>query len=324
MSPRRWLGSLIVVAVLGVLIGGDAAGENRCTGQARQIFRGVVYGCQKLAMTDEGGGAIHWVRVDLAAPGIGLYVTPLDPGALAQGRQYRLRWIASVTESEQLAVAINACMFDWHFGSRPRWWPGLPGDLANTVETVVANHIIAPASFNTSWLWFDDALVPHMIQVMSARPLSDLDQAKWAISGGEVLLHNGVVRPATDRSPDSRTAVAVDQQRKLLFLAVGGWISPRRVFEFLANLGAKDGMLLDGGTSSAMAIGRGATGIAAGAVYGGWRPVATYFGVKAEPVWAAGLNSSGGGLADPLAAPLAALRERHFAGSRVAPPPWLR
>ena len=276
-----------MVSVLGALVGGDAAGWDRCVEQAREIFQGVVYGCQKLTMTDEGGGVIHWVRVDLTAPGITLYVTPLDPEAVAQGWQYRLRRIADVTDSEHLAVAINASMFDSNFGWRPRWWPRLSGDLANGVETVVADHIVAPGSFNTSLLWFDNELTPHMVSTRSLAA-TGLGQAKWAISGGEVRLHDGVVWPGSGRPPESRTAVAVNEQRKLLFLAVGRWISQRRVLELLANLGAKDGMLLDGGGSSAMAIGQGAADASAGTVFGGWRPVATYFGIKAEPVGTAG------------------------------------
>jgi hypothetical protein len=272
-----------MVSVLGAPVGGDAAGWDHCARQAREIFQGIVYGCENLAMTAEGGGLVHWVRADLTAPGTMLYVTPLDLEAVAQGWQYRLRRIADVIDSEHLAVAINACMFDSNFGWRPRWWPRLSGDLANSVETVVANHTVAPGPFNTSLLWFDDELTPHML---SARPLAatGLGQAKWAISGGEVRLHDGVVWPGSGRTPEARTVVAVNAQRKLLFLAVGGWISPRRVFELLANLGAKDGMLLDGGGSSAMAIGQGAAGVRAGTVFGGWRPVATYFGIKAEPV----------------------------------------
>jgi len=77
---------------------------------------------------------------------------------------------------------------------------------------------------------------------------------------------------------------AIDGPRKLLFLAVGENISPRLMLEELAGLGAKDGMLLDGGHSSSMAIGNGATGVSAGVLYGGWRPVATHFGVRARPI----------------------------------------
>jgi hypothetical protein len=78
--------------------------------------------------------------------------------------------------------------------------------------------------------------------------------------------------------------VGIDQKRKLLFLAVGENISPHLMLQELADLGAKDGMLLDGGGSSSMAIGRGATRIHAGILLGGWRPVATFFGIRATPV----------------------------------------
>jgi len=63
-------------------------------------------------------------------------------------------------------------------------------------------------------------------------------------------------RYGSSRSADSRTAVALDRQRKLLFWPSANYISPRRLLQDLADLGAKDGMLLDGGGSSQMAIGK--------------------------------------------------------------------
>ena len=78
--------------------------------------------------------------------------------------------------------------------------------------------------------------------------------------------------------------MAIDRERKLLFLALGQYVSPRLVLQELANLGAKDGMLLDGGGSSSMAIGKDAAGVSAGVLYRGWRPVATHFGVRARPI----------------------------------------
>jgi hypothetical protein len=69
-----------------------------------------------------------------------------------------------------------------------------------------------------------------------------------------------------------------------LFLVVAQWISPHLLLEKLSELGASEGMLLDGGGSSAIAIGRGARGIFPDILFGGSRPVATYFGVKAPAV----------------------------------------
>jgi len=109
---------------------------------------------------------------------------------------------------------------------------------------------------------------------------------KWGISGpGVPTLIDGVVSPsgeAVPSNPDSRTAIAIDGPRKLLFLAVGESISPRLILQKLAGLGARDGMLLDGGNSSSMAIGEGANGVSSGIVTGGWQPVATYFGISAQ------------------------------------------
>jgi len=112
----------------------------------------------------------------------------------------------------------------------------------------------------------------------------ELKQAKWGIGGQAVWLHDGKVWPGGSRAPDARTAVAIDRERKLLFLAVAENISPRLMLQKLAQLGAKDGIMLDGGHSSAMAIGEGATGVSPGVLHGGWRPVATYFGVRAKSV----------------------------------------
>ena len=77
-------------------------------------------------------------------------------------------------------------------------------------------------------------------------------------------------------------AIGIDAEGKLLFLAVAKWASPHLMLEELAKLGARDAMLLDGGGSSAIAIGEGAQDVATGPLFGGLRPVATFFGVRAR------------------------------------------
>ena len=225
-------------------------------------------------------GSVHWVRIDLKAPGVELYVTPKDPTAVAQGWQYRLRWVRSVVDSEHLAVAINGTLF-WSPNS---WWrPWMRGDLANSKEPLVANHVLSHMWDDAYLLWFDDQLTPHL---RPSKPLTTTEfaTAKWGIGGQDLWLRDGKVWCCDSRSrtPDARTAVAVDLPRKLLFLAVGTDISPYLMFQTLADLGAKDGMLLDGGSSSSMAIGKHAWGASAGTLYVGWHPVATQFGVKAR------------------------------------------
>jgi hypothetical protein len=268
------------VAIFAAILGNHFLPQSGPAAQGpTDIFQGITYRCEKLEPTDEGGGLLFWVKIDLTAPGIELYVTPLDPTAVAQGWQYKLRWIRDIVKRERLAVAINGTLFE----SNSRWRLRLPGDLAHGIETVVADHVISHVWKNTYLLWFDDQLTPHLERSKPPRP-GDLAQAKWGIGGQGVWLQDGKVWPGSDRHPDSRTAVAIDGRRKLLFLAVAENISQRRLLQKLADLGAQDGMLLDGGSSSAMAIGGGAKGVSEGVVYGGWRPVATFFGVRARPL----------------------------------------
>jgi len=73
--------------VLGAFLHGDFW-EQGHPHQPVKIFAGVTYCCERLAVTQEGGGLVHWVRIDLAAPGVELYVTPLDPAATARGPEW--------------------------------------------------------------------------------------------------------------------------------------------------------------------------------------------------------------------------------------------
>jgi hypothetical protein len=278
MAPsKHGCAKLGLAVALMAFTGADSADWERCAPQPREIFSGVTYGCERLELTEQGYGILHWVRVELGAPGIELYVTPLDPSAVAQGSQYQLRWIENVVRDEHLAVVVNGALFTSEYSWRPR----LPGDLANGVETVVSDHVVSHFWEHTYLLWFDDDLNPHLRP--SKPPKSaELRQARWGIGGQAVWLHDGKVWWASDRQPDSRTAIGIDAERKLLFLAVAEWASPHLVLERLAKLGARDAMLLDGGGSSAIAIGDGARDVATGALFGGLRPVATFFGVRAR------------------------------------------
>jgi hypothetical protein len=263
--------------VLGALLHGDFW-EQGHPHQPVKIFAGVTYGCERLAVTQEGGGLVHWVRVDLTAPGVELYVTPLDPAAVARGWQYRLRRIEDVVKREHLAVAVNGTYFATASGS----WLRFSGDLARSMQTLISDHVVAYGPWGASLFWFDAELAPHLLRLSSAaEPI--LTRARWAVGTHTLQLHNGQVLGGGDSTADARTAIGIDQPRKLLFLAIAERISQPRMLHFLADLGARDGFLLDGGGSSAMGIGRGSTGIPATILLGGGRPVATYIGVRALP-----------------------------------------
>jgi len=220
---------------------------------------------------------MHWVRADLAAPGIELYVTALDAEAVASGWQFRLQDTGAVVQNEDLAVGINGTYFESDSG-----WVRMSGDLARAGETTVAEHVVSHIGEHTYLLSFDDALNP-CIETSKPPSATILDRTRWGIGAQAVWLVSGKIWEGAQRTPaDSRTAVGIDQQKKLLFLAVFENASPRRALEVLARLGAVDGILLDGGDSTTMSLGKRATGVRPGVVTGGWRPVATHFGVRAR------------------------------------------
>ena len=136
---------------------------------------------------------LHWVRIDLTAPGIALYVTPLDLKALLEGWQYRLRRIKDVIDRDHLAVAINASLFT----SNSPWLIRMPGDLARGVETVVADHVFSHLWEHTYLLWFDDQLEPAFEFVKAA------DSSRiWRVQNGVLVgrvsaLRDGQVWPGS-------------------------------------------------------------------------------------------------------------------------------
>ena len=243
-----------------------------------RIFKGVTYTCRRLQETDEGKGLVHVVRVELGEPGMGLYVTPLDPEAVARGFQYRLSSARDVAKDKDLAVVINGALFSSESGCLR-----LPGDWAKGVDTVVAEHEVSHAYPYNQMLWFEDDLTPH---VEESRPPSSrvLKEARFGIGSQVLVLATGRVSSYLRHTPDRRTAVGVDTERKLLWLATFEHASGSVVARTLAEEGAKKAVLFDGGDSSTMFIGATDALPRTGTLLGGYRPVATFLGVKADPL----------------------------------------
>lgn len=246
-------------------------------GEWIEVFSGARYVSERVAAGPEGGGLVHFVRIDLSTPGIELFVTPLDPQAVQSGWEYRLAYVSSVVREQDLALAVNASLFT----SQSLGQLQLAGDLARSVETLVAEHVVNHLWEHTYLLAFDDKLVPWF--TLSKPPLAaDLARARWAVGGQAIDLREGRVRTGS-AIPDARTAVALDQGSRHLFLAVAENMSPRLLLAKLAERGGWTGMMLDGGYSSTLAVGPSARGLRSGTLVGGWRPVATVLGVRARP-----------------------------------------
>jgi hypothetical protein len=109
-----------------------------------------------------------------------------------------------------------------------------------------------------------------------------LQQAKWGI-GTRDSAFIGAIKPA-DGTTDKRTALGVDLSSKKLWIAVFEAATQEEVRHILTRAGAQRVMILDGGSSSSLYFGRLANGVAHGLRFGGQRPVATVFGIKADPI----------------------------------------
>jgi len=243
-----------------------------------EIFRGVIYSCEEMN-AEECCGLLCLVRVDLSVPGIGLYLTPRDPGAVSRGYQYRLAEAASVLRREDLAVVINGTFFSAESGLFYR-----SGDLAHGVQTVVADGEVSHVDPHSYMLWFEPDLTPH-IEFTAPPDEKLLGRVRWGIGGGAVSLWKGQVRQsAAGHEMDRRTAVGIDSGRRLLWLAVFESASSLAVARVLEEHGAQDGFLLDGGHSTVMVLGPNAAQVRSGTLLGGSRPIATCFGIRAEPL----------------------------------------
>ncbi len=219
---------------------------------------------------------MHLVEVNLAEPGIELYVTPKDPDAVGQGWEYRLRWTPFVANEEELSVVINATVF-----ASERRWMQWPGDWGRSLETAISEHEVNHVSPNSYLLWFEDDLTPHLEK--SKPPSRDaLRRARWSVSSEIVVLSDRRVNAFAGRRAEPEILAGIDPRRKRLYLAAFAHASAARAASVLAEHGAVDAILLDSGHSAGMTIGKGSHGLRSGTLLWPTRAVATHFGVRAR------------------------------------------
>jgi hypothetical protein len=243
-----------------------------------EIYHGLTYECVSLPESFESGGLLHLIRADLTVPGVSLFLTPLDREVVARGWQYKLEFVSTVVDSQRLAAAVNATLFASQSTLIRR-----RGDLARSNETVVADHIVSHIHRDSYLMWWDDENVAHL---ETTKPPSEaaLQRAKWGIGGQFGLIVDGKVRAAVDDLVDKRTVIAAEPSNHLVWIAVFDRASYHFAGQALVDRGATMGIMVDGGTSSTMAVGPTASHIVVGTVSGDWRPVATVFGFRADPL----------------------------------------
>jgi hypothetical protein len=241
----------------------------------REVFQGVVYSCEELPQDAEGSGQVYIVQVDFTRPGIELYVTPLDPQAVAKGWEYRLRWTPSVAKEERLSVTVNGTLFENSWGKIR-----MPGDYARAVETVIADHQVNHVDPYTFLLWFEEDLTPHL-ETKKPPPSESLRRARFGIGSQVLALHDGKVPAWAGHKPEAQVLAGLAPGRKLLILAAFENASLARAARMMAERGAVNAIALDGGGSVSMTLGPGARGIGSKTLLWPRRAVATHFGIRA-------------------------------------------
>jgi len=273
---RRAAGLLLVLLAVA---GGYVLFTYHGPAPTKEIYHGIFYCCEELPDGPQSGGLVHWVRADLNVPGVSIFVTPLNPDAVARGWQYRLQYTMTAVAQQHLAAAVNGTMF-----ASDSLWFRRPGDLARSSETLVADHVVSHVDPNCWLLFWDDALTAHL-GMQRPPSAAELAAAKWGIGSQMPVLRDGVVNsPWAGVDVDHRTLIGADPARRLVWIACFDRVSGIYAAGYMRDLGASIAVTVDGGTSTAMAIGSEAIGVRSGRVAGDFRPVATQFGFRALPL----------------------------------------
>lgn len=221
----------------------------------RTLFTGVEY--TRDVRCKPRPVIIHVVKVALGAPGIGFLVTPGDPRKL---RPLQARTTSQFLREFGLQVAINGdFFFPWHSTAPWDYYPhvGDPVELegfAASRGTVYSDHPVKN-EFPTLYLSRDN-------RVRFEKPNGPVYNA---ISGLLMLLRDGKPVPLPANiydTPEPRTAVGVDRERKHLILVVvdgrqpnySEGVSMEELAEISRTYGASDALNLDGGGSSTLVI----------------------------------------------------------------------
>jgi hypothetical protein len=248
-----------------------------------EIFDGIVYQCEKV---EKPGiqGLVHLVRIDLTKPGMELYITPRDAEAVQAGWEYTTKWPPSVAATQQLSVTINGTLY-----SADRWPAIFPGAYAKSFETLISNHDVGTVHTYSYLLWFEDDLTPHL---ETKRPPAEdaCRRARWGISGNLLVDHGNVTKFSNDEQ-DCRTAAGIDPLHKLLYLAVFDSAQQGEAGNYLVEHGIHEAVILDGGHSTCLIVGPGATGIRPRTLVYPSRAIADIFGVRALPLGKVGSES---------------------------------
>lgn len=222
----------------GALVNAPASGHNNTVaigadgiGRLAEIFlEGTA--------TDDDGSTVALTNLNspnVAADGVGLY-TP------AWGDAPRTRTVDTATVVREVIVRDGEVV--------------AAGATAGTTPLAEGEQALVGREAGAAAL--DAFEVGDRVDVVYG-PRTDVGPVAVALGGGTVLLRDGVVPPVDDTALHPRTAVGFSEDgRRMILVTIDGrqrdsrGMTERELGELLADLGADDGLNLDGGGSSTM------------------------------------------------------------------------
>ena len=204
---------------------------------------------------DEPLQRIFAARIDLKAPGVAVKTTGPHEDYKADERETWRQTTAQFLADSGVNIAINANFYS-PFGASTI---GAPGD-SNPTGLVVSDGFVVsvPKKGNPSFIVKKDGDV-EIREVAADEDLSGIAQA---VSGNRIVLKDGEIVASSDTSVHPRTAIGYSQDKRYLYFLVidgrqanysvgAGYVD---VAKALKLCGAYDGLNLDGGGSTTMAI----------------------------------------------------------------------
>lgn len=257
-----------------------------------QLFKGIVY--QRIPKTTPRNIMLHIVTVNLKEPSLKFFVTP-STQKKPDDMEIEAETTSSFLLKHKLQVAINGSFFYPFYEKNPFDYYPHSGERVNIVgEAISQGKKYSQAQSGWSML----CISPQ--QEVSFEPFSCPTNTLHALSGKQISLEEGKPAKQKDRNQDQQlfpiTAVAMDKNReKLWFIIIDG----RQPFysegatitdlsDIVIELGADQALLLDGGGSTTLVMGKGEKARLLNSpihtrIPGRQRPVANNLGIFALP-----------------------------------------
>jgi Phosphodiester glycosidase len=229
------------------------------TNEARSLFQGIAY--RREFRSNPRSAVIHFVTVDLKAPGIGIFVTP----GVAQTdlTETNARTVSEFVKEFKVQLAVNANFFYPCIEETP--WDYYPrsGDRVNNVGHAISQgKAYSQPDANFPALCFDANNRAQIIENGTCP-----EGTAYGIAGDTVLVKNGkpVIQSQEETKQDKpypRAVAAIDKTgEKLWLILVDGkqrlyseGLKLSEITEISMQLGADTVLNLDGGGSVTLAV----------------------------------------------------------------------